>query len=121
MNQPVSSARNRIVIVAGLAISLFIAVGLSPFASQNPDGLDRVAQDLKFDQKAVKNAPATKLPFYHLFDEYAVRGVPEHIATPLAGLAGTLVTFGLALGVGKVVMLRSRAPLTPPNSSPVDE
>ncbi len=121
MNQPVSSARNRAFMAAGLAISLLIAVGLSPFASQNPDGLDRVAQDLQFDQKAIDDAPATKLPFYHLFDEYAVRGVPQHIATPLAGLAGTLVTFGLALGLGKVMTLRSRPSLTPPDASPVDE
>ncbi len=111
MNHPLTSTRNRALIFSGLAVSLLIAVGLSPFASQNPDGLDRVAQDLKFEHKAAADAPATKLPFHQLFDEYAMRGVPKHVATPLAGLVGTLVTFGLAVGVGKVVIPRSQSSL----------
>jgi cobalt/nickel transport protein len=81
-----------------------IAVFLSPFASQNPDGLDRVSQDHQFDTKAIEDAPARRLPFYSVFNEYAVRGVPEQIATPLAGLIGTLATFGIAWGVGKLVV-----------------
>ncbi len=125
MDHPVSSARNRAFIVGGLAVSLVMAVGLSPFASQHPDGLDRVAQDLQFEQKAAEHAPATKLPFYHLFDEYAVRGVPGQIATPLAGLAGTLVTFGVAFGLGKLMVPRSPAPVHEmqdmPDASQVDE
>ena len=96
--------RNRAFIIAGLGVSLLIAVLLSPFASQHPDGLDRVSQDLKFDTKAAEETPAKKLPFYQIFDEYAARGVPEAIATPIAGLVGTLITFGLAWGVGKLVV-----------------
>ena len=30
--------------------------------------------------------------------------MPEAIATPLAGLAGTLATFGLAWGIGKLAV-----------------
>lgn len=99
-----SRDRNRALIVAGLGVSLLIAIFLSPFASKNPDGLDRVSQDHKFEHKASEDAPARKLPFHAVFDEYAVRGVPALIATPLAGLAGTLVAFGLAWGVGKLVV-----------------
>jgi cobalt/nickel transport protein len=95
--------------MSGLGVSLLIAMVLSPFASQNPDGLDRVSQDLKFDTKAAEETTAKKLPFYQIFDEYAARGVPEAIATPIAGLVGTLVTFGLAWGVGKLVVRRSEA------------
>jgi cobalt/nickel transport protein len=101
------SKRNRIFVVSGLGIALLIAIFLSPFASSDPDGLDRVSQDLKFDHKASENAPATKLPFYQVFEEYALRGVPESVATPMAGLIGTLVTFGVAWGVGKLVVRRS--------------
>ncbi|MGA9382776.1 MAG: PDGLE domain-containing protein [Phormidium sp.] len=102
-----SLQRNRALIFAGLGIALLIGVFLSPFASSDPDGLDRVSQDLKFEDKAIEDAPAKKLPFYGVFDEYALRGVPEGIATPLAGLIGTLATFGLAWGMGKLLIRRS--------------
>lgn len=102
-----SRTRNQAFVVIGLGTALLIAVFLSPFASQNPDGLDRVAQDQKFEHRAVEDAPARKLPFHRLFDEYALKGVPESIATPMAGLIGTLVTFGLAWGVGKLVVKNS--------------
>jgi cobalt/nickel transport protein len=104
MSPNFSSNRNRAVVLAGLGAALLIAVFLSPFASQNPDGLDRVSQDLKFDTKESPEKPAEKLPFYQVFDEYAARGVPEQIATPIAGLIGTLATFGLAWGIGKLVV-----------------
>lgn len=103
--------RNRGFVLAGLGIALLIAVFLSPFASKDPDGLDRVSQDQKFEDKAQEDTPAKKLPFYSLFDEeYGARGVPEPVAKPLAGLAGTLVTFGLAWGVGKLVVRNSQPP-----------
>jgi cobalt/nickel transport protein len=104
-----SAARNRVFVFSGLGIALLIGVFLSPFASQNPDGLDRVAQDLKFDKKAAQEPPAHKLPFYQVFNEYALRGVPQNVATPLAGLLGTLATFGLAWGVGKLTVRGSKS------------
>lgn len=107
MSDNLTRSRNRAFVIAGLGVALLIAIFLSPFASQNPDGLDRVSQDLKFDNKATEDAPARKLPFYSVFEEYALRGVPEGVATPLAGLVGTLATFGLAWGIGKLVVRRS--------------
>jgi cobalt/nickel transport protein len=94
-------------LLSGLGASLLIAVFVSPFASSNPDGLDRVSQDLKFEHKATENAPAQKLPFAHVFDEYALKGVPDALATPMAGLVGTLATFGLTWGIGKLVIKNS--------------
>ena len=96
--------RNRAFVLSGLGIALLIAVFLSPFASKSPDGLDRVSQDQGFENKAAEEPVAHRLPFYQVFDEYALRGVPEQIATPIAGLVGTLVTFSLAWGVGKLVV-----------------
>jgi cobalt/nickel transport protein len=104
MSSNLSRQRNRAFVIAGLGVALLIAIFLSPFASSDPDGLDRVSQDLKFDDEAVEEAPAQKLPFYAVFEEYALRGVPEAVATPLAGLVGTLATFGLAWGIGKLVV-----------------
>lgn len=96
--------RNRAFVISGLGIALLVAVFLSPFASQDPDGLDRVSQDHGFENKASEEPPSQKLPFYQVFEEYALRGVPEQIQTPLAGLIGTLATFGLAWGAGKVLV-----------------
>jgi cobalt/nickel transport protein len=97
---------NSIFVITGLGAALGIALFLSPFASQNPDGLDRVSQDLKFESKADEAKLASKLPFASLFDEYAVRGVPEKVATPLAGLVGTVACFGMAWGLGKLSIRR---------------
>lgn len=99
-----SRTRNRAFLLTGLGIALLIAVFLSPFASQDPDGLDRVSQDQGFEDKAVEDPVAHKLPFYQIFDEYALRGVPEQVATPIAGLVGTLATFGLAWAAGKALI-----------------
>jgi cobalt/nickel transport protein len=118
MSSNLSRSRNRAFIIAGLGTALLIAIFLSPFASSDPDGLDRVSQDLKFDNKAAEDAPARKLPFAKIFDEYALRGVPEAVATPLAGLVGTLATFGLALGIGKLVVRGSGSSSTAPDASP---
>lgn len=102
--------------LTGLGASLLVAGLLSPFASPNPDGLDRVSQDHGFDTKAQDNPPAHRLPFYAVFDEYALRGVPERVATPLAGVIGTLATFGLAWGVGKLLV----KPAARPEAEPAD-
>jgi len=110
MSSNSSPPGNRVIVLTGLGIALVIATFLSPFASKNPDGLDRVSEDLKFDKQALEEPPAKKLPFYQVFEEYALRGVPEPIATPLAGLIGTLATFGLAWGVGKLAVRNSPAP-----------
>ncbi len=98
--------RNRKFLLVGLGVALIVAIFVSPFASSDPDGLDRVSQDLEFEDKASEDVPAEKLPFYAVFEEYALRGVPETLATPLAGLAGTLVTFGIAWGAGKLLTNR---------------
>jgi cobalt/nickel transport protein len=107
MDQNRTHSRNFAFVLVGLAIALAIAVFLSPFASSDPDGLDRVSQDEKFEDRAIEDAPAKQLPFFNVFEEYAARGVPESVATPIAGLVGTLVTFGLAWGLGKVVVRNS--------------
>jgi cobalt/nickel transport protein len=117
MTPPSDQTRNRAFVYGGLGVALLIGVFLSPFASKSPDGLDRVSEDLKFSHKEAEVKPAQKLPFYGVFDEYALRGVPEAIATPLAGLIGTLGTFGLAWGIGKIAVGRSGSNQPPDQSS----
>jgi len=91
-------------VIAGLGVALLVALLLSPFASSDPDGLNRVSEDLNFTHREVENPPAQQLPFANVFDGYALKGVPAGVATPLAGLVGTVVAFGLAWGFGKLVV-----------------
>ncbi|PSO52002.1 MAG: cobalt transport protein [Cyanobacteria bacterium QH_8_48_120] len=106
MSRNTNRGRNRALIIVGLGIALLIAVFASPLASSNLDGLERVAENRNFANEAAENAPAQQLPFANIFEGYALKGVPEGIATPLAGLLGTLAAFGLAWGFGKLVVRR---------------
>jgi cobalt/nickel transport protein len=101
--------KNHIFILTGLGISLGIATLLSPFASQNPDGLDRVAEDLEFANKAIEEPLTQKLPPAKVFTEYSVNAVSnEKVSTAVAGLTGTLVAFGLTWGLGKLTVKRPK-------------
>ena len=78
--------------VFGLGIALFLAV-LSPLASANPDGLEWVAEQRGFLE-------AARGPLFSLIPDYVLPGVSnEALATILAGIVGTLIVFGVALGV----------------------
>jgi hypothetical protein len=73
-----------------LGISLVIAALAALFASQSPDGLDKVAQVLGFNHQGVEhNALLTgyRLPFLH----------DAKLSTLIAGAAGVLMTYGLFL------------------------
>lgn len=70
-------------------ISLALAVFLSPFASQLPDGLEKVAEDKGFLEKA-----EGKEVFHAPFPDYSVSFIKnERISTSLSGLIGTLMVF----------------------------
>ena len=83
--------------VVALAVAIGLATALSPFASSNPDGLERVAEDKGFiDAGESSSGPIS---------DYAFPGVEdERVATALAGFTGTLIVFG----VGYVLVLRRR-------------
>jgi hypothetical protein len=88
------------------AVVVAIAVGLaaaSPWASSAPDGLERVAGDNGFGERAQQHAaPAAD------YADYAAPGIDnDRLATGLAGFVGTLVVFGAGYGVALV--LRRRA------------
>ncbi|MBP7688023.1 MAG: energy-coupling factor ABC transporter permease [Thermoflexales bacterium] len=76
--------------IGGLVIALVLAVA-SPLASQNPDGLEWVAQQQGFSETAQANS-------YNVIPDYVLPGVSnEAVATILAGIVGVIIVFGVAL------------------------
>ena len=85
----------------GLLLALAVVL-LSPLASAHPDGLERVAEDEQFIDRA-RDAP------YEVLPGYAMPGVGnENTANILAGLVGTVLVFGLTYGLAWVLSKRSR-------------
>jgi cobalt/nickel transport system permease protein len=85
-------AGGKLVWVAGLLLALLLAVA-SPLASANPDGLEWVAEQQNFLDRA-------EGPLFNLLPDYVLPGVSnEALATILAGILGTLIVFGAALGI----------------------
>lgn len=83
-------------ILAGVIVSL-AAVLLSPFASGDPDGLERVAENLGFLEFGL-DAPYTILP------DYTIPFLGETaLSTIVAGVVGALVVLGLMVVVGGIL------------------
>lgn len=83
----------------GLLVSLLLALILSPFASQLPDGLERVAEDKGFSEKGeVEPVIPSPIP------DYSWPGLKsERLATSFAGTAGTLIVFGISYGIAFLI------------------
>lgn len=89
------SAGGKLVWGVGLGAALLLAV-LSPLASASPDGLERVAEQQGF-------LNAAQAPAFNILPDYVFPGVSnEAAATILAGIVGTLLVFGVALGIAYV-------------------
>jgi cobalt/nickel transport system permease protein len=70
-------------IVAGVVISLLVVL-ISPFASANPDGLERVAEDLNFIGTGM-DAP------FEIFPDYTIPFLGDSgVSTIAAGITGII-------------------------------
>jgi cobalt/nickel transport system permease protein len=88
----VSPQSSRLVWVAGLVLALLLAVA-SPLASKHPDGLISVAEQYGFITSA-------RDPLYNLVPHYLFPGIENKtLSTILAAVLGTLIVFGVVLGV----------------------
>jgi cobalt/nickel transport system permease protein len=102
--------------LAGLAVSLAIGVFLAPLASEHPDGLEYVGEQLGFLPKQSPPTVPVPIPEYDL----RVPGVNSlGAATAAAGAVGTLVVFTVALALGRA--FRRRDPLEPGDGSVADQ
>lgn len=86
----------------GLLVTLGVAVFIAPFACSWPDGLNAVAEKFGIAHKiaaALLPAPAP---------DYQIPGVHWAVgATALAGAAGSLIVFGLAVCLGRILVPRT--------------
>jgi PDGLE domain len=81
----------------GALILVFILAILSPLASASPDGLEKVAENEGFINMALA-------PVLNVFPDYVIPGVTnEALATILAGIAGTLILFGVGYGLARLL------------------
>jgi cobalt/nickel transport system permease protein len=87
---------------AGLALAVALAVFGSPFASEAPDGLEKVAEQKGFMQAASEDKVVwTKA----LFPDYKVTAIgSEKVSTSLGGVIGTMAAFGLGFVAIKLIM-----------------
>jgi cobalt/nickel transport system permease protein len=94
LNEKATSAKGgRGWVLAGVVVSLF-AVLLSPLASADPDGLERVAEDVGFLQLGQSAS-------YQILPDYTVPFMGETtLSTIVAGAVGALVLLGLMVVLG---------------------
>jgi cobalt/nickel transport system permease protein len=86
----IRAGESRLVWIFGLLIALGLSV-LSPIASANPDGLEYVAEQNGFLDRAQD-------PQYNIFPDYTVPGISNETLTVIAaGIIGTLIVFGVTL------------------------
>ena len=89
--------------VLGYVIAVAVTL-LAPLASGSPDGLERVAGDYGFIERA-QDAP------YALIADYAIPGIQnEALAAILAGVIGVTVVYALVVGsiYGLLILYRHR-------------
>ncbi|MDQ3552960.1 MAG: PDGLE domain-containing protein [Chloroflexota bacterium] len=86
--------------VIGLVIAGVVVILLAPLASPDPDGLERVAGDQGFLDRAQD-------ALYEILPDYSVPGIEDpFLTTVLAGLIGVVVMFVLMVVVGRLLARR---------------
>ncbi|HVT88887.1 MAG TPA: energy-coupling factor ABC transporter permease [Tepidisphaeraceae bacterium] len=85
----------------GVLIALGLALFVSPFASTAPDGLDKTAESLGFDDKAAVIVPSP-------MPEYKMPLITSaNLSTSVAGAVGTVFVFGLAWIFARILVPRT--------------
>jgi len=82
----------------GLGLSLFVGIVLSPFASSWPDGLERVAEDYGFIDRANEEFITPEI-----IPDYEMPGLEGSWSTSAAGFVGTLIVYFAGFGMAKVL------------------
>jgi hypothetical protein len=104
-------ASNTRIIWLGLAACLVLAGILSFYASNAPDGLQRVATDLGLAASA-QQSPVSGAPVAG----YEIAGRGDRLGTGLAGVLGVAVTAAAAFGLFRALARRGPGNPTHPRS-----
>jgi cobalt/nickel transport system permease protein len=90
-----SKVGTRPFVIGGVLVALVFATVVSQFAVDNPDGLERVAEDTGFIESAEDHSLAD-----FIFADYATAGISnEALSLAIAGIMGTVVTLLVAAGL----------------------
>jgi cobalt/nickel transport system permease protein len=84
-------------VVAALVVTVALAMLVSPFASDSPDGLEKVAAEEGFESTATDHALADGP-----LADYGIEGIGDGpLSVALAGLVGVVLTMALAYAVSR--------------------
>ncbi|MCC7168801.1 MAG: PDGLE domain-containing protein [Rhodospirillales bacterium] len=87
-------------LLVGIVLAIVVAAFASFAASPEPDGLERVAENLGFLDRA-QDAP------YQMLPDYTIPGLGEGpLSTAVAGVVGILVVAAIAVGAGNLLHRR---------------
>ncbi len=90
-------------VIYGVIVLVGLLIFVSPFASEWPDGLEKVAASLGFEHRAIQ-MPAVPTPL----SDYAFPGTGSAVAaTALAGAVGTVVVFFLSFVLARILLPKS--------------
>ncbi|MFY8254843.1 MAG: PDGLE domain-containing protein [Candidatus Planktophila sp.] len=90
-------------LISGFIASLFLAGVVSFYASSNPDGLEKVAEDIGFIETAKDHTYAEGA-----LADYGVKGVENpRLSTGLAGVIGVVATGVVSTGIFMLVRRKS--------------
>jgi len=90
-------------LISGFIASLFLAGVVSFYASSNPDGLEKVAEDIGFVETAEDHTYAEGA-----LADYGVKGVENpRLSTGLAGVIGVVATGVVSTGIFMLVRRKS--------------
>jgi len=93
-------------LIGGLLVALGFAAVVSQFAVDEPDGLERVAEDEGFIDAATDHAFGDSI-----FADYATRGIDnEQISLAVAGVAGVVLTLTVMGGIASATRQIARRP-----------
>jgi cobalt/nickel transport protein len=95
--------KNKKFLLSGFVISLFLAGVVSFYASSNPDGLEKVAQDIGFLDTAKEHTNADGV-----LADYGVKGIENERAS--VGVAGVIGVIGTAIVGGLLFKFLVRKP-----------
>lgn len=89
-------------LVVGVLTATLLSLSAGWVASSAPDGLERVAIDQGFSDRAAT-------PSVRVLPDYRVPGIADpRVSTALAGVVGVAGVLAVTMGIGRLLSLRSR-------------